>query len=70
MSQATKATWDIDKLNQAYQKGYFVGLTQKGLQDCPFGNEEVLASAWEAGWHDGHEALQLSQRSRSSRRVS
>ncbi|WLD58410.1 ribosome modulation factor [Salinispirillum sp. LH 10-3-1] len=60
MSQAKKETWDIDKLNEAYQKGYFVGLTSKGLADCPFLDQEVLASAWEAGWHDGYEALQLS----------
>ncbi|MFY0664280.1 MAG: ribosome modulation factor [Natronospirillum sp.] len=64
-----KETWDIDKLNQAYQKGYFVGLTSKGLSECPYADADVLASAWEAGWHDGYEALQLSNRGRSAQQA-
>ena len=52
--------WSIDALNKAYRQGYTFGLSGTNLQQCPF-KSEVIASAWEAGWHDGHDQASVTQ---------
>lgn len=59
-----------DHLNAAYQRGYFVGLTGKGLERCPHAEDDILSAAWEAGWHDGYEAVQERSRPLARQRVS
>ncbi|MFC3851883.1 ribosome modulation factor [Salinispirillum marinum] len=59
-----------DNLNAAYQRGYFVGLTGKGLDQCPHPEADILSAAWEAGWHDGFEAVQARSRPIARQRAS
>ncbi len=56
--------WSIDTLNKAYRQGYLFGLSGESMEQCPY-RSEVIAAAWEAGWHDGHEHTPASQRKRS-----
>lgn len=52
--------WSIDTLNKAYRQGYMFGLSGESLEQCPF-KSDVIAAAWEAGWHDGHYQTSSSQ---------
>lgn len=49
--------WTAESLNDAYRKGYFIGLSGRHRERCPFDQQPIMASAWEAGWHDGLEAV-------------
>lgn len=55
----TQGDWSLEGLNEAYRKGYMLGLAGKPSADCPYVGQSVMESAWEAGWHDGGEALRL-----------
>lgn len=44
--------WSIDTLNKAYRQGYLFGLSGEAQHQCPY-KSDVIAAAWEAGWHDG-----------------
>lgn len=55
----SQSKWSLERLNEAYRKGYFVGLSGRQRGPCPYEDEDVLASAWEAGWHDGNDAVRL-----------
>lgn len=57
--------WNAENLNDAYRKGYFVGLSGRHQERCPYVRQVILAAAWEAGWHDGLEAAQEWRSSRS-----
>lgn len=57
----SNSNWSLERLNEAYRKGYFVGLSGRHGDECPYIGEDVLVSAWEAGWHDGNEAVQEQQ---------
>lgn len=49
--------WSLEGLNEAYRKGYMQGLASRDRATCPYQDQTVLESAWEAGWSDGSEAL-------------
>lgn len=51
--------WSLEGLNEAYRKGYMQGLAGRDRATCPYHDQAVLESAWEAGWADGGEALQV-----------
>ncbi|MCH8552565.1 MAG: hypothetical protein LAT62_11550 [Natronospirillum sp.] len=55
----SQSKWSLERLNEAYRKGYFVGLSGRQRGPCPYEDEDVLASAWEAGWHDGNDAVRI-----------
>ena len=57
--------WSLESLNKAYQKGYMAGLTNHPLSQQPYA-VDVLAAAWEAGWHDGLEQAQLHPQPKSA----
>ncbi len=44
--------WTLESLNKAYQQGYMTGLAGKQSDQCPY-QDDILISAWEAGWDDG-----------------
>lgn len=54
---AANQDWSLEGLNAAYRKGYMQGLTGHDITECPYREQAVLESAWEAGWYDGGEAL-------------
>lgn len=54
--------WSLEGLNEAYRKGYMQGLAGRTNGDCPYQDQPVLESAWEAGWSDGGEAVQANRR--------
>jgi ribosome modulation factor len=58
MAQDFSLCWDIDSLNKAYRQGYMAGVMGADKQ-LDFHPEEIVQTAWEAGWEDGLENCAL-----------
>ena len=59
-SNIEQQEWGINSLNKAYRQGYTFGLSGENIEKCPY-KSEVIASTWEAGWHDGRDQASVTQ---------
>ncbi len=57
--------WDLESLEKAYRHGFMAGMIGKTNGSCPY-RAEMIANAWEAGWHDGKEQFEIKQAAKQS----
>jgi ribosome modulation factor len=55
--------WDLESLEKAYRHGFMAGMVGKAASSCTY-RAEMIANAWEAGWHDGKEQFDIKEASR------
>jgi ribosome modulation factor len=55
--------WDLESLEKAYRHGFMAGMIGRTNSDCPY-RAEMIANAWEAGWHDGKVQFDIKQASK------
>jgi ribosome modulation factor len=55
--------WDLESLDKAYRHGFMAGMVGKTFSSCIY-RAEMIVNAWEAGWYDGREQLDIKKASR------
>lgn len=61
MARDFKLGWDVESLNKAYRQGHLSATMGMERSRCPYRGEVVIA-AWEAGWEDAREAMDMVDR--------